>query len=609
MAIMGVMDRCTFSESGQYFACYNDDGKLRVWEAETGVLKQEYTPNFHLGSPGTCLQWLKLSLETITPKKKKKIKSSEQSKETDVVAIGTSSGSIHLYCIASGSVLDSLEGGPTTSVNCLSWSRGTNLFSCAGETIVEWGVGCKTLKRWKAGKDVVTYLRVLPDGNFILSASRSIILWSLPKHERLKTYSGHASDVTALVYVPPASPSSESYFISAAKTDRYLSAWSLSVDTHNTNVAQFLMEDAAAGICVCPGIQNDSTTMCAVARSGVLHTFKLQLNGKCAKPIKPKLTVQIAARSSQSQNKEAVMPIPIVGATLCDSNTIHLVHGTIPFLVFEKISCNTSERELYLVREDAKKATIQKKGSASKVVAPEVDVDAQYISSLVSTSTSASKRGHKTYGDVPMEERLNNLTLNRSDSGVPHADNVAHLLLQGLRSKDKRTIHTVLLQRDEAVIKRTVARLPVQVVVPLVEELASLMQGKVVRCQVAAQWLRAVIGIHASQILSSPGAMECFAPVLGLVETRLEKLTPLSRLRGRLDLLMDQLTAAQVKNTQLVPDSQLVYQDSYSSDEDIDDLADDKVVHSDFDENWDDLSDPEESEMQDGELDAEMSVD
>jgi U3 small nucleolar RNA-associated protein 5 len=47
-----------FSEDGKYFAYSGADGKLKVWETESGILSQEYTPNLHLSSPCTCLTWV-----------------------------------------------------------------------------------------------------------------------------------------------------------------------------------------------------------------------------------------------------------------------------------------------------------------------------------------------------------------------------------------------------------------------------------------------------------------------------------------------------------------------------------------------------------------------
>lgn len=55
---MAGMECSGFSEDGKYFGCCGVDGKLKVWETESGILSQEYTPDLHLSSPFTCLTWV-----------------------------------------------------------------------------------------------------------------------------------------------------------------------------------------------------------------------------------------------------------------------------------------------------------------------------------------------------------------------------------------------------------------------------------------------------------------------------------------------------------------------------------------------------------------------
>lgn len=47
-----------FSPDGQYWAHCSNDGKLKIWETSTSRLKQEFTPNLHLSSPCSVLEWL-----------------------------------------------------------------------------------------------------------------------------------------------------------------------------------------------------------------------------------------------------------------------------------------------------------------------------------------------------------------------------------------------------------------------------------------------------------------------------------------------------------------------------------------------------------------------
>lgn len=52
------MAEAAFSVDGKYYSAITQDGRLRIWDTETNVLKQEYTPDLHLTSPPSCLQWI-----------------------------------------------------------------------------------------------------------------------------------------------------------------------------------------------------------------------------------------------------------------------------------------------------------------------------------------------------------------------------------------------------------------------------------------------------------------------------------------------------------------------------------------------------------------------
>lgn len=131
-----------------------------------------------------------------------------------------------------------------------------------------------------------------------------------------------------------------------------------------------------------------------------------------------------------------------------------------------------------LIRADPTTTAVSKAGETSKTHTPVIDNNVHYLTPY--TSTSTIKRKGQGHVEVPMEKRLENLQLNKLNNGgkVPKVDNVAQLLVQGLHSNDKNILRTVLNNRDENVIKNTVRRLPMPVIVPLVKELTSFVQAK-----------------------------------------------------------------------------------------------------------------------------------
>lgn len=61
---MATTANYAFSSDGEYFAHCGNDGKLKIWDTNTGRLKQEYVSNFHLSSPCCILEWLYISSRT-----------------------------------------------------------------------------------------------------------------------------------------------------------------------------------------------------------------------------------------------------------------------------------------------------------------------------------------------------------------------------------------------------------------------------------------------------------------------------------------------------------------------------------------------------------------
>nr|CAD7458366.1 unnamed protein product [Timema tahoe] len=241
-------------------------------------------------------------------------------------------------------------------------------------------------------------------------------------------------------------------------------------------------------------------------------------------------------------------------------------------------STSSSTEMVCLVREALTKGSQKReKAAMTKVVVPLVDDSAEYVSAAAVGSNKRVREPGLT--EVAMEERLDNLSLDQfsydSTRGPPKPDNLVQLLLQGLKSKDPLILHSVLLRKDEQLIFNTVSRLPLKTVAPLLTELCTLLRSKSQKNHMAVPWLKAMLAVHAGQLLSNPELSQMLAPLLSLIEARLGQLTPLMRLRGRLELLVGQIGT--IADSNELQDSLLVYREqgeeytrqvSGSSDED-----------------------------------------
>lgn len=174
-----------------------------------------------------------------------------------------------------------------------------------------------------------------------------------------------------------------------------------------------------------------------------------------------------------------MVPIPIMGALFQKDLSVLICHGSTFLLTFENVVINTHEKIQCLVRSDSKTLKAAKQAESSKFRTPLVNNNVQYLTPHTSTSSTVKRKPDGSQ-EIPMEQRLENLTLTKSDinSKVPKIDNVAQLLVQGLHSKDKNILKSVLINRDDSTIRNTIKRLPMPVIVPLLEELTNYIQGK-----------------------------------------------------------------------------------------------------------------------------------
>lgn len=214
-----------FSPDGQYWANCGTDGKLKIWETSTSRLKQEFTPNLHLSSPCSVLEWLIVDQQTPTtasPWKKKKLEQKQQ-----LIAMGTINGNVTLYQLSTASVCNILDNGHTSKITAITWSSISGLFTAGDDyQIIHWNLQDNCIKcKWTSGKNKITSLEALKDGKSLISAGRTITWWNLDTKQKIGTFTGHASEINLLKSIKI--DDNISYLISGSIGTNYLSVWSL----------------------------------------------------------------------------------------------------------------------------------------------------------------------------------------------------------------------------------------------------------------------------------------------------------------------------------------------------------------------------------------------
>lgn len=605
-----------FSPCGTYFASLGKDGKIRIWNASSDSLLREYIPDKHLSSPITCLKW-------IISRTGKRKSHADTSMSQSLLVFGTTSGNLLVYNLSLSRLVSNFPTKSGSKIHCLAWSetKAQEIYTFSESKFVSvWNVSSNDAKNlWKINKTKIKAMALSQDCLHLITASNSISVWNIENKSIVKTFIGHVSNITSVHSVGAVS---DMYIISASQADRLLSVWSMKVKDQ-TAIANFKTDEPVTSISL--NNHQGQTCLVAVNNCGALHYFTHQLNGKCMKPINAKTTLRIY------KDQEKTQLVNIVTAHVCSDNQIQVAYGSGYLLSFDKIDLRntpTSEKIVSIVREDKINNLIKRnkeqQDNKTNFKTKEADKsDAVYsfggapLTNGASPSINNLKRKPNASSELIMEDRLKNLILEQPEqAGVSslQSDGLTQLLIQGLNSKDKTILDSVLLNRKDSVIENTVRRLPPQYLTPLLEEIVKNVQKSFIR-HTSLKWLRSTVLCHMALLQSNPALIDTLLPLLSSMEARAGSLLTLARLQGRLSLLLEQLSAPPVVaapgsgEKREASASVLEYQDQ-DSDEDNSDEAmlgtQDDANSDDTDEVWDEMSDNDnEGESEDEEA---MSV-
>lgn len=546
--------------------------------------------------------------------------------ELDLLAIGTAVGSILLYSIVKGELQRKLSDGHNGKVNCVRWHQENDcLYSCSDDKhIVEWSVPTGKVKcKWKAEKGSISYLCLSPDGKMLLSAGCGITLWNLETKEVYRKFTGHATAVSSLTFVTIRPPNDSQpsdgitglYFLSGAVHDRLLNVWQVRSDKKDKNaVLSFILADEPVYVDLATsGDREDPVMLAVVCRDGQMHLFEHILNGYCKKPLMPTCTLQIATSGKGND----VRPVPILAATFCsDSRSVLIAYNTLLHPIIERVTLNTSEAHICLVRDTQMTVSISTETAVTKVKTPIVTAEVKvlvpgipgHVASMKprlmeSRKTEAKRKGTEVESSI--EERLSAMDIDalkvKHKGGLPQADSFAVLLVQGLESNDSSILNKVLQIKKDALIKTTIARLPVTAVVPLLHEITRRLQGHPYGALLMVRWLKTVFTQHASFLSTLPDLVPQLGVLYQLMESRVKTLQKLSRLHGKLYLLSAQVAASQrVQDASTVNQTaKLVYAEESSEGEN---SEDELMEDHESDENW-------EEEKEERADDPKMNID
>lgn len=417
--------------------------------------------------------------------------------------------------------------------------------------VIKWNIkSCQQESSFDCGPEKPTAICLI-NGEQIVTASKSIKVWN-KESQLVQTFTGHSTNVITLKSFEY---EDETFILSASKTDRNLSLWKVTKDEKKTGAAATFTLLNNSPNCVDYRINDDRLQIACICRNDSMAFFDTSLsNLKSKKPVKGKFTIEIASDSAGK-----VDHIPITAVTIAGDELL-IGYGDM-LMKFELVTSQQTQKNTILVRKDPIKLDIVKKkkndpNQSLNLITPLTDKNVEILNVI-----SATKKSHKPV-EIPLETRLDNLTV--GESKRPNAKKMTHQLVQGLHGHDANILRNVLRQTDEETVRLTVKYLPSQYVLAFVNELSLLMTKKTTGSETALLWLRYLIQTHASSLMAYgiDNLNATFGTTLGIIDHRTHNLPGLTRLRGRLELIIQQVKQNSDIDDEIRNENMLVYEDS-----------------------------------------------
>nr|XP_002128623.1 WD repeat-containing protein 43 [Ciona intestinalis] len=618
---MAAVGRCKAAFSGEdKLALCSLDGVLHVWDVKSGVERHQFTPASHLTATFTCLSWKiahhRNNDKLTTPKKKKARKSENISPHFEYIALGTEVGDALLYDNIAGDLVCKFTGGHNGRINDICWKSDDNtFFTCSNDHhIIEWDASHSKHKcKWKADKWEVHSIKVGPHCKTLLSAGKTIKLWSLKTKEVIRRFNGHLSPVISMLFVElPAKISShdstaleavdETYFLSAASDGHALNAWQIrSTKPKKNAITTFsLPSDALMFDVLSPSSRDDPIYVLVTTLDGDVLVFSHTLNGPMKKPLTPIYNIRVVTPTAEQ--------LSVISATFDKKNedpVIVLAYGTTAGIAFETLKIKEhSGSEICLIREDP--AQVHVLIEKDKLKLKEPLKNKENVTTIVpgvpghnrlaveKSGTKRKKNPSIGEAQLTLEERLTAMSVDTASpngdyKAPPNADSLAILLSQGLQSNDRDVLNQVLQHSNDNLIRNTVRQVPINYVVSLLKELTERLKGTPEKCLIFMKWTRTTLSQHASYLMTLPEVVPLLTGLYQLISVRTQTHERLTKLEGKLDLIMTQIVSR--KTTEKISEQPALFVVEEDSSDDHDEDINMMSPES-FDE-WDEGSEDE----------------
>ncbi|KNC86897.1 hypothetical protein SARC_00992 [Sphaeroforma arctica JP610] len=603
--------------TGALYACLSTDGRLRIYDTATSKLVVQHVSDANLSDAYTCLAW----------------NPSASNPTQSTIALGTRSGSVHLFDIAKSEVVKELKGH-TEQVNAMIFSDdGSTLYTCSNDKHVQiWKVESGTsTSRFQADDHKVTALALCQNGKSILTAGRTVKLWDLDTKKTTKNFSGQEESIIQICVYP-----NGNQFLTFDNVGRFANVWNLKGKTAHT-VGAIALQAASKCIAVTHSSSPDAQcNVVAVSHADEVRVWEVpnkkeaKSSGKQSKNPVFRCTFVSETPSTEagSEDKSGSVPTSVLYACFnarLPENELCVVRGTPLRPAIENVSYKESTGKwsdggtmarapIHLMAAtqqsdaDARASRIKAAGDNAHIIGADnvhsempMNLDGQ----VEKKTPKTSQQDGPVLGDMIEIEQEDDMPTKRSRGKTTKADSLAKLLAQALHSNDLSLLEECISNTNEHVVRNTVQHLPTPYVIPFLEAIVAKFQAKPVRGAQLVPWIKTVMVVHTSYLMTVPNVRESLGGLSSLVDARLSVFRKLLALNGRLDLLLSQISVqAQLDGVSGLKENAVTFKDEDTSDsesesedsqsEDEDAADDDMVEYSGDSEDESDEGDDEE---------------
>jgi len=289
-----------------------------------------------------------------------------------------------------------------------------------------------------------------------------------------------------------------------------------------------------------------------------LNLFEHALNGNVNQSLYPKTSIEILAEpTSKSPDMDSIMSVKVSN----DSESCIIAYGNSKdTLVFKHIKI---KKTLEFMSEPAlsnnacsekvlSKKKVEKRLSVNGLQTPEKSPKAVKLKDSASSSQkknplSTPDESSSQTTSVPLHRKLPDIDLRTvkssdrmkiKDSDIQDPENLASVLLKGLKTNDDCLIDKVLHTTDHKLLCNCVQKLPSYTLQYVLEELSSRLKQHQKSSPLLGKWLKEIFRIHLVYLIQSRETSDVLYSIKELIEAKRiqETVTKLTALRGLLSL-------------------------------------------------------------------------